>query len=190
MKPATYIGPVPADSLTTVTDHRDLTALSIRTAELADAPQIHHLVAESGILDANSLYCYLLLCRDFADTIVVATRDTQVVGFVTAYRPPEHPDTVFVWQVGVAEAVRRQGLAKRLLHNLVTLPACREVRFLEATVTPSNAASRQLFEAFARDLGADCHIRQGFTTEMFGDGNHETEQLFRIGPFATTTQEI
>lgn len=188
-EPAVRIGLVPADNLSTATHRLDATALDFRTASLRDAPEIWELVSDSGALEENSLYCYLLLCRDFSDTCVVACRGNEIVGFVLAYRPPKSPETVFVWQVGVAEAARGQGLAKRLLRSLVSVPGCDGVRYLEATVTPSNTASRRLFQSFAKALDVPCDIQQGFTADMFGIGDHEEEELFRIGPFDAPAKE-
>jgi L-2,4-diaminobutyric acid acetyltransferase len=180
---------VPADNLSIATHTIHSTAVTFRTVALEDARQIAKLVSESDVLDSNSLYCYLLLCRDFSDTCLVACRGQTIVGFVTAYRPPPRPDHLFVWQIGTAESVRRQGLGRRLLRALISLSACQGVRFLEATVTPSNAASRGLFESFARELAVPCCVTQGLTTEMFGDGDHEPEDLFRLGPLPAASQE-
>ena len=174
---------MPADNLSTATDAIDAEAVRFRTATLEDASRIWQLVADSGVLDLNSRYCYLLLCRDFSETCLVACQGDRVVGFVAAYLPPQRSDTVFVWQVGVSAVARRQGLAKRMLHALVGQPACRDVRYLEATVTPSNGASRRLFHSFAEELDVPCMTGQGFTAEMFGSGDHEPEDNFRIGPF-------
>lgn len=141
------------------------------------------LVESVGVLDRNSCYLYLLLCRDFADTCVIAESNRELAGFVTAYRPPSRPEVLFVWQVGVARAARRQGLAKRMLRKLLSLPACQDVRFLEATVTPSNAASRNLFELLADELGAARVWCNGFCSEQFAiPHEHEDELLIRIGP--------
>ncbi len=160
----------------------DATVIDFRTVRLADAGSISKLAAESRVLDENSHYCYLLLCRDFAETCVVGCRGSEVVGFVTAYRPPNRPDVIFVWQIGVAEASRGQGLATGLLSALIAQPACRSTRFLEATVTPSNTASRRLFESFAKTLQVPCSIEEGFTAAQFNHGTHEEEELYRIGP--------
>ena len=161
----------------------ETTRVSFRTPTLLDASEIWRLTAESGVLDLNSRYSYLLWCRDFSETCVLACRDAQVVGFVTAYRPPPRPASVFVWQIAVAEEARGQGIAADLLHALLSLPACRDAAFLEATVTPSNNASRRLFQSFAESQNAACHIERGFTVAMFGgEDDHEQEDLFRIGP--------
>ena len=146
-------------------------------------------MGDSGALDLNSLYCYLLLCSDFADTSVVACGGSAVLGFVMAYRPPPRRHTVFVWQIGVAAPYRGQRLGNRLLHELIALPACRDVFYLEATVTPSNTASRRLFQSFAGDLAVPCQVSPRFAGELFGTGNHEAEEQYRIGPITHISEE-
>jgi L-2,4-diaminobutyric acid acetyltransferase len=159
----------------------------IRTAEVEDGVAIHRLVRDSRVLDLNSLYSYLLVCRHFGDTCVVAqARDEEaaddVVGFVTAFKPPADPRTVFVWQVAVDASMRGRGLARRLLVELLALPACRGVRWLETTVTPDNEASRALFHSLARSLGTRCEVSPYFGEELIAGGDHEIEELHRIGP--------
>lgn len=159
------------------------TAIEIRAPRMEDAAGIHRLVEESGVLDVNSPYAYLLVCTDFADTSVVADRDGEVVGFVAAYRPPPQPDTVFVWQIGVAESARRQGLGRRMLAATVRREGCDDVRYLDTTITPSNAASRHLFESFASAENAEIHRSEAyFPASAFGEGSHEAEDRYRIGP--------
>ncbi len=167
--------------------------LRLRSPDPRDGARIWALVRDSGSLDLNSCYLYLLLARDFAATCVVAERERdsdesrsesgEILGFVSAYLRPEQPDTVFVWQVGVAEAARRQGLARRMLDHLLARDACRSVCYLEATVSESNAASRRLFQSLARDRAATHVYSSGFTSDMFGSDQHEPEPLLRIGPF-------
>jgi L-2,4-diaminobutyric acid acetyltransferase len=152
---------------------------------VADAASIWRLVRDTGVLDVNSPYCYLLVCRDFAATSLVACVDGAIVGCALAYRPPPQPDTLFVWQIGVAAAARGRGLGRRLLAGLLALPAARDVTHLTATVTPENVASRRLFAGFARGLGVACVVdpAAGFAAELF-DGGHEREDAIRIGPLA------
>lgn len=173
---------MPADNATKTSQDSGTSEIALRTANLADAQAIWGLVSDSDVLDTNSAYCYLLLCRDFSETCVVACRDDRVVGFVTAYVPPGRSDTVFVWQVGVAAEARRQGLAKRMLLELLSFPACDGVNFMEANVTPSNDASRRLFQSVAENLDTACRIQPGFTADLFGPAGHEPEDLFQIGP--------
>lgn len=151
------------------------------------------LVRDSGVLDLNSPYAYLLLCSDFAHTSTVAEAAGQLLGFVGAYRPPPRPDSVFVWQIVTAREARRRGLASRLLEALLDQRACRGARFLEATVTPSNRPSRAFFEGFARRLGVPFEEETAFTAELFPGADHEDEVRIRIGPLAaplSTSEEI
>lgn len=153
-----------------------------RTPGVKDGAAIWSLVQESAALEANSAYSYLLLGAHFAETCVVAERDGRVVGFVSAFLSPAQPEVVFVWQIGVAREARGQGVGKELLKRLLGRPACRGVRYLEATVAPSNRASAALFRAVARELSTGCAVVPGFASELFPDGAHEREDLLRIGP--------
>jgi|SRR5690606_2653978 len=171
------------------TDTPHAASLTLRTATRADGARIWQLVEESGVLEPNTCYAYLLLSSHFADTCVVAERDGQLLGFVAAYRPPTHPTSVFVWQIGVRAEARGLGLGKRLLHALVALPGCRDVSHLEATVAPSNIPSQRLFEGFAREQGVPCERSRGFVAEDFGGLDHEAEPLLRIGPLQSDRNE-
>ncbi len=157
--------------------------IAYRASRLEDAPRIHRLVKESGGLELNTCYAYILLCDHFAATTLVAERAGELVGFVGAYRPPERPDTVFVWQIGIRPSARGAGIGSRLLDALVAAKGCEGVRFLEATVTPDNAASRSLFESFAKRKSAGFAWRRGYPGHLFAN-DHAPEQLVRIGPFA------
>jgi L-2,4-diaminobutyric acid acetyltransferase len=153
--------------------------LTIGHPEISDGVACWRLAEATGVLDVNSRYAYLLWCRDFAATSVVARRDEEVVGFVTGFRRPEEPSTLVVWQVGVDAAVRGRGVAAAMLDALFDrVPG---VDHLEATVTPDNTASVALFSRFAQRRGAPVRHRELFGAELLGD-DHAPEILFRIGP--------
>ena len=137
---------------------------------------------DSGSLDLNSPYSYLLWCRDFASTSVAArTRGDTLAGFVTGYVRPDAPDTVVVWQIAVDGTARGRGLASAMLHHLVHRLEPAGISFLEATLTPGNEASGRLFAGFARDTEAAVERRVLFGAELFPQ-SHEPEVLLRIGP--------
>ncbi len=141
------------------------------------------LAADSGTLDVNSRYSYLLWCRDFSDTTVVGCLNDSVVAFITGYLRPAAPDTLFVWQVAVDAAQQRRGLARRALDALVSQVAQhRPVAYVEATVTPDNVPSCRLFEGFARNSDAALTTQPLFTEKHFGGSAHLEEVLYRIGP--------
>lgn len=161
-------------------------AITFRAPGIGDGLRLWELVRDSGSLDLNSPYAYLLLARDFADTCVIAESPVGLAGFVTAYVPPARPDVVFVWQIAVHSSARKRGLGRRLLHSLLRSPACAGVRYLECTVTPSNRPSSRLFESLARDLSVPCERGRGFPRECFPGRDHEEEELYRIGPIKQT----
>lgn len=162
----------------------DASDFQFRPAALEDAPHIWRLVRDSGVLDENSCYLYLLLCRDFSETTVVAVRRDELAGFVTAYRPPERDDVLFVWQIAVAESARRRGLALQMMHALVERCRPQGVRTVEATIAESNTASQRLFAALARELDVPLEVRTGFRAADFQFAEHEDEPTISVGPLA------
>lgn len=133
------------------------------------------------MLDLNSVYLYLLLCRDFSDTCMVACDGSQLLGFVSAYRVPSTPEVLFVWQVGVAPAARRRGIGLALLQQLVDLQGD-SVSVVEATIAAQNKASRRLFESLAERLQSQLLEVPGggFAESDFPQGEHQAEPRVRI----------
>lgn len=137
-------------------------------------------------VDTNSPYSYLMLAEHFAPTCAVARTTSQpdeLLGFVTGFRLPSDPATLFIWQVAVAFSYRGRSLATRLLDHLADRPVTPRLRFLEATVTPDNVASARTFRRFSRRRDSTCTETSLFGRTDFPDGDHEPEQRFRIGPF-------
>lgn len=153
----------------------------IRSAEPTHASEIHALVQRCGTLELNSGYAYLLLADHFRSTSVVAMYQGRVVGAVVGYRPPTRPNAIFVWQVGVDPAMRGRRLGVRLLDAFSRTAGAASATHLEATVAPSNSASRALFLSFARSRGCELREEPYYPASLFPDA-HEPEPLIRIGP--------
>ncbi|WP_338898984.1 diaminobutyrate acetyltransferase [Streptomyces sp. TG1A-60] len=160
--------------------------IRIDRPDVADGAALWRIARDSGALDLNSSYSYLLWCRDFADTSAVARNEAgEPVGFVTGYVRPERPDTLLVWQVAVDEAHRGLGLAGALLDGLTARVAgVRPLTTVETTITPGNTASERLFATFAERHGASVDRTVLFEAEDFPDGPHQPEVLHRIGPLS------
>nr|WP_281241707.1 diaminobutyrate acetyltransferase [Sediminibacillus albus] len=139
-------------------------------------------LVNNSTLDQNSVYKYIMMSEFFSETCVIAKENNKLVGFVTAFIPPERQDVVFVWQIGVASDQRGKGIASKLLEELIDRDACRDVRFVEATVTPSNDASQTLFRRLARKYETECEVTEFFSEDLFPMDDHEGELSFRIGP--------
>ncbi|MGW3555424.1 diaminobutyrate acetyltransferase [Streptomyces griseoincarnatus] len=157
--------------------------LVLAVPRVEDGAAVWRIARESGVLDVNSSYSYLLWFRDFARTSVVVLASGDVpVGFVTGFRRPEEPDTLVVWQVAVDGGYRGRGAAGAMLDHLAArLSADGGLRFVETTVGAGNAASEGLFRSFARRHGAPLVRDLLFPAEFF-PGVHDAEFLYRIGP--------
>ena len=150
---------------------------------MSDGAAIQQLIQDAPPLDVNSTYAYLLLCLHFRDTCVVAERNGQLAGFISAYVPPRQSDVLFVWQVAVHPSARGQRLGAAMLTELLARDAAVPVRVVETTVSPDNAASRRMFARLADDLRAPLTEQALFPPELFGGADHDDERLLRIGPF-------
>lgn len=151
--------------------------VSFREPTVDDGGELWRIARDSQTLDVNTSYSYLLWCRDFASTSIVAEVDGRPGGFVTGYTKPESPDTLMVWQVAVDDTHRGRGIARSMLEELVDRV---DVRWMETTITDDNAASIGLFTKFADGRDADISRSELFTTEHFPD-DHDPERLYRIG---------
>ncbi|GAA4919524.1 L-2,4-diaminobutyric acid acetyltransferase [Stackebrandtia albiflava] len=157
------------------------TGFRLATPTLDDGGRMWELAKATGTLDVNSRYSYVLWCRDFAATSVVANDGDRLAGFVTGYRRPADDHVLFVWQVAVSPSHRRQGLARRMLDHLTDRTIPHGVDHVEATVTPGNLPSTRLFTSFAAAREATLTRDALFSEEMLGSG-HEPEFRFLIGP--------
>ena len=159
--------------------------VSIEQPTVDDGVDCWRIARESKVLDLNSKYAYLLWCRDFAATSVVARGDQRVLGFITGYRRPEEPSTLLVWQVAVDPSARGLGVAGRMLDSL--FDRVDGVDHLETTITPDNKASEALFRGFAKRRGAPVRTDLLFGSDLLGS-DHAPEHKYRIGPILATTQ--
>lgn len=155
----------------------------LRMPELADGKPVHQLIGRCPPLDLNSSYNYFLLCSHFRQTCVVAEHNNTLVGFLSAYRLPEAPHTLFVWQIAVDASMRGSGLAGRMLAELLQRPACHQVNYLETTIAPDNLPSRRVFERLAETHGVALQEEAFLEAHHFGSETHDEERLIRIGPF-------
>ena len=165
------------------TSRRRSETLTLRTPEPQDGSNIWQLIRDCGPLDDNSMYCNLLQCDHFADTCVVAELDNEIVGWVSAYLLPAEPDTLFVWQVAVAEKARGMGVAKKMLSHLLARACCADVSSLKTTITRDNKASWALFNGFADKMDAPLASTAHFERDEHFEGRHATEYMVTIGAF-------
>jgi len=154
-----------------------------RKPEPEDGAAVYRLIARCPPLDPNSRYCNLLQCSHFSDTSIVAGTGPEIVAFVSGYIVPQREDTLFIWQVAVLESLRGQGIATQMLLDLLRRPACRNIRYIETSITDNNNASKSLFRKLAKKTGAPLKTSLLFSRDKHFDGKHASETLYRIGPF-------
>lgn len=144
---------------------------------------MYRIVKESKVLDVNSPYSYLMWSKYFSNTSIIATNNDKVIGFVSGFLQPETPDTLFVWQVAVDLDFRGHGLATKLIEQLLLKLQGENVSYLEATVTPTNIPSSNLFKGIAKKQQTNCTIYECFSEDQFPGTDHEAELTYRVGPF-------
>lgn len=150
-----------------------------RVPTAADGYRMWEIARDSGVLDVNSEYAYVLWGAEFAESSIVVEVEGRVVGFVTGFLRPSEPDSIFVWQVGVDADQRGKGLAARLLHGLMDRLTDRGVVRLRTTISPDNEASQRTFGAVARDRGMTLSREDYLSADLLGEG-HEPEDLYTI----------
>lgn len=144
---------------------------------------VARLISECPPLDTNSTYCNLLQCSHFAETSVAARTEEGLVGFISGYRIPQKPDTLFIWQVAVSPKARGQNLATRMLKHILNRPGNQHLVKLETTITAENKASWSLFRGLARRLDTALSSKPWLERQRHFAGQHDTEMLVTIGPF-------
>jgi len=155
-------------------------ALTFRAPTSDDGADVWDLIRECGPLDENSMYCNLIQCDYFGDTCVIAELDGEIVGWVSAFIPPNELDTLFVWQVAVGEKARGMGVARKMLTHLLERECCSDVSKLKTTITKDNDASWALFNSFAGRLEARLEREPHYEEDTHFDGRHATEYMVTI----------
>ncbi|MBD8505662.1 diaminobutyrate acetyltransferase [Hoyosella sp. G463] len=158
-------------------------AVRFRFPEISDGIRLWEIARDSQVLDLNSSYAYVLWCRDFRESSVVAEVDGRVAGFVTGYFRPPDPLTIMVWQVAVDGDYRGLKIAHNMLDWLLDQPPVQRATHLETTISPDNEASIKLFSSLARSRDTEIVRSDLFPPDLFPD-SHEAEDLYRIGEFA------
>lgn len=157
--------------------------LVLRCPQPEDGADVWRLIGLCPPLDTNSMYCNLLQATHFAETSVSAAQSGEsLLGFVSGYRLPSRPQTLFIWQVAVSQAARGQGLAKRMIKHILARPANSDIDRIETTITESNDASWALFTSLAKDLSANLDKKVMFDEAQHFDGEHATEMLVTLAP--------
>ncbi|MCQ1060676.1 diaminobutyrate acetyltransferase [Photobacterium sp. ZSDE20] len=145
-----------------------------------DGDDVYRLIANCPPLDMNSSYCNFLQSTHFSKTCILAEKNSEIAGFISAYQKPDEQNVLFVWQVAVAPFYRGKGLAFVMLKALLGRKGLENITVVETTITKENEASWTLFQKL--DL---LHGKLGEVTTFLDEKDHfkdkhDTEYLYRI----------
>ena len=155
----------------------------LRKPTAQDGLSVHQLITQTPELDSNSCYCNLLQCSHFSDTSIIAVKQDKVLGFISGYRIPERPDTLFIWQVAVSAEARGCGIGIQMLKQLLARNESKTITHIETTITETNDASWALFNRLAKHFEAPLKRTVMFDRVTHFNDEHDSELLARIGPF-------
>ena len=156
--------------------------IQIKNPDSDNGYQISELIKNSPPLDLNSTYLYFIQSHYFNKTCAIAVNEIdRVIGFVSGFQDPRKKDTLFIWQVAISKDARGNGLASKLIHFI--LQEHPHMQFIETTITKDNTSSISLFNKISQELNTNI-IEEPFLdkTKHFLN-QHDSENLFRIGPF-------
>lgn len=139
--------------------------------------ELCQLIKSVGSLDLNSSYLYLLLAHYFSKDCLVAKIDQKIIGFVTAIKTDNN--TLFIWQIGINKNFQGQGIAKKLLQELIKKQP-NNIKRIEFSISPSNQASLGLFTKYAATIDSKILPVEKFETDLFFENGHEEEVFYQI----------
>ena len=144
--------------------------------------QISELIKNSPPLDLNSTYLYFIQSHYFNKTCAIAVNEIdRVIGFVSGFQDPRKKDTLFIWQVAISKDARGNGLASKLIHFI--LQEHPHMQFIETTITKDNTSSISLFNKISQELNTNIIEEPVLDKTKHFLNQHDSENLFRIGPF-------
>lgn len=151
------------------------------TPTLDDVPELFELIKHSKLLECNTEYAYLILAAHFSQSCAICRVEGKVIGVAIGYTLPEDQQTLFIWQVAVHQDYRGKGIAKSLIKQIIYRPKNEQISTIQATVSDSNRASKNLFKALASDFNCPCDESEFLTARHFVE-SHESEPLISVGP--------
>lgn len=160
---------------------------ALRQPEPEDSARIDALAGGFTSHGMSSLQGSLMSHDGFRETSVLAEQDGALIGFVSAYRLPNDPQTLFVWRVDVSETARDTGLASLMMGHLMRVQACDGVTRVQTAIKPSDESAWTLFRRFARWQRSRMDIQPFITQALTPFNQHDTEMMVTIrvgGPSA------
>jgi L-2,4-diaminobutyric acid acetyltransferase len=126
----------------------------IRLMTESDFPAVWEIVKDSKILDIHTPYTYWAQLNMFPTLMFVAESNSEIVGFVSGIGHFRKDSEAFIWQIGVSEKCRRQGVGMALLSRFREVAKDHGFTRLSLTIADDNPGSKMAFEKFAKAVGS------------------------------------
>ncbi len=150
--------------------------LTIRPMRTEDVAAVQAFVSTCPPLGVHTAFTYWVLSQYSSTFSFVAESDGRLCGLLTALATDRLDPGLYLWQLGVSEELRGQGVAGRLLSQLAQAMPPAGVTSFDVSISPENEASRRTFQGFARTVGAAWEVvgRSRVVDLFFGHDDSET----------------
>lgn len=129
--------------------------LDIRTCTPDDLHQVSQFVESCPPLERHTGFTYWVTFNFWGDTCFVAADGDEIVGYASGVGAGRSPELIYIWQVGVAERYRGNGLSQLLISKVVEAARGKGFRRANVSIAPDNEASLTAFRRVAAALGSD-----------------------------------
>jgi ribosomal protein S18 acetylase RimI-like enzyme len=126
---------------------------------------------------------YWLYGRLFSDTCKAVVDQGSVAGFIVAFRGQTNAAEIYIQDVAVASAFRRQGIGKILVQDVIRLARLWAVKRVWLTSEPENHAARHTWPTMGfENLPADRQVDGVWVTaDLKGPGKDRAVYALSLG---------
>lgn len=128
-------------------------SLNLRPCTAEDVDEVRRFVASCAPLEVHTAFTYWVTFEHWGDFCFVLLKEDRITGYVSAIGSGRHRDTIYLWQIGVAEELRHRGMAQHLISAVVGAAVAKGYRTAQVSIAKDNEASRRAFERYATSRG-------------------------------------
>jgi len=150
--------------------------LQIRKADEKEFPSVYNFVSSCKPLESYPEHFYKIMLRYFGNSCIIAEFNGEIVGFVMGFTSQVDDKKLFLWQIGVANLLRGNEIAKMLLEKFEKVAKKLGCKRIEVTVDPENIPSQKLFEKMGY---LNVSAKEGETVEVMG--NTAVKDYYKAG---------
>lgn len=123
--------------------------MEIRNITENDIGAVRTFIRDSQALELHTSFTYWILAKFLSEICFIAVEKDEIIGFVGGIRSTKKENIVYLWQLSVAPAYRRQGVGASLIGRMMDAAQKIGAKSLQFTIAPDNFASYMTFTDFA-----------------------------------------